>query len=501
MSTFDAEAFEGDATRPPVTGRWSERRRWQPNGVSRASAPVRTQLDPGTGTAFSEIEELTAEEAHLRLGVLQRAYQAEGMTSRSRRATWLRQMAAQVSAASLDLGELDSLCTGKRLDESKATAAAGADVLLYYAELIEERDVFREVPRPGQVPSGVLQAIDRLPVGLVACLLPWNYPISQACARLAMLLASGNGAVFKGSELAQPPLLALEELARAADLPEWAFSVITGGPQVGECSVTSEHVDGVCFTGGVSTGTTVAKAAIGDIKPVVLELGGKTHFTVLSDAKLDAAVDAALVAAFGFQGQACNAGSLLFIQERLLPDFLDLALARISELSIGHQLAADTQFGPMVSAPQRARVAELVADAELAGATVHAGGQVVERPGFFLEPTVLSGVPSDRPTMTEEIFGPVAICIPFDTEEEIVRRVNGSPYGLAATIFSQDSARAETLARQLRTGVVYINSHGAIPKNAPWGGFRRSGLGRLYGSDGLYAFTEARQIYAVTASA
>ncbi len=410
----------------------------------------------------------------------------------------LVRMAEAVDRNADDLGELDALCTGKLRSHAVATARAGAAILRYYAEFLDA-DPYSAVLEPDQ--PGAHQIVDRVPVGIAACILPWNFPLSQGCARLAMLLAAGNAGVFKGSELAQPPLLALEELVREAQLPEWAFSVVTGGPETGQLLVESPLIDAVCFTGGIGTGLAVAQAATRSLKRLILELGGKTPFVVFADADLDGALEVALAAAFGFQGQACNAGSLLLVEEPAYADFIERLSARAASLRIGYQLTESSQIGPLVSAGQRDRVAALIEEAVRAGARLHTGGRPVEGlgEGFYYQPTVLSQVPPTTSMATEELFGPAVTVRPFSAEAEVVQCVNDSRYGLAATVWTSDMQRADRLRTALRTGQLYVNTHGQVPRNAPWGGFRLSGLGRLYGRDGLYAFTEARQTYALDA--
>ena len=477
--------------RQQPSGRWSSRRQWHPDGAG--AGRWRPQLDPGTGQPFTEVLDLTPAEADAGLEEIRKNYHPDRLPPAAERAGLLLAMAALVEEHADDLGELDALCTGKLRAHATGTAQAGAAILRYYAGLLDT-DTYTEELKADQ--PGARQFVDRLPVGLAACILPWNFPLSQGCARLAMLFAAGCAGVFKGSELAQPPLLALAELAAEAGLPPWAFCVVTGGGEIGQVLTESPLVDAICFTGGISTGIAVAQAAARSLKRVILELGGKTPFAVFADADLDAALDVALGAGFGFQGQACNAGSLLLVEQAVYPDFAARFAARASDLRIGYQLSAQTEIGPMISAAQRDRVGSLVDAALAGGARLRAGGSAAaDGGGFFYRPTVLSDVPADTPLASEEVFGPVVNLRSFSNETEVISSVNDSPYGLAATVWTSSAERVDRMRATLRTGQLYVNTHGQVPRNTPWGGFRLSGVGRLYGRDGLFAFTEARQTY------
>ena len=477
-------------------GRWSSQARWLTDPGSSGRGSWRPQLDPGTGQPFTEVLDLDPARASYQLERVKGSYHPDRLPPPAERASLLTTMAGLVERYAEDLGELDARCTGKLRDHAVGTARAGAAILRYYADLLEPGTYSTQVQAEQ---PGTRQFVDRLPVGVAACILPWNFPLSQGCARLAMLFAAGNASVFKGSELAQPPLLALAELAAEAGLPPWAFSVVTGGPEIGQLLTESPVIDAVCFTGGVGTGIAVAQAAARSLKRVILELGGKTPFAVFADADLNAALDVALSAGFGFQGQACNAGSLLMVEEAIYADFAAEFISRAAALRMGHQLDAGTQTGPMISRTQRDRVGSLVRAAVDGGARLRTGGRNAENlgAGFYYQPTVLSDVPSSSALATDEIFGPVVSIRPFTAEEEVVRCVNDSQYGLAATIWTTSAERVARMRARLRTGQLYVNTHGQVPRNTPWGGFRLSGLGRLYGTDGLFAFTEARQTYEV----
>jgi len=481
------------ATVELLSGRWSSTTEWRPRHASGAGS-WREQSDPGTGRTIARVADQDKVEVEAHIAAVRSEYWTSEPIPVIERARLLRDFADLVQGLAPDLSELDSLCTGKLRELSKATAASGSQILRYYADLIEQRPL-GELIEP--IAAGAKQRIDRLPVGVIGCILPWNFPLSQACARLAMLFGAGNAAIFKGSELAQPPLLALEQLADEAGLPGWAFSVITGGADAGRALVESKHVDGLCFTGGVATGVEIACESARSLKRLVLELGGRTPNVYFADAMGERAVRGAVAAGFGFQGQACNAGAQLMIEASGFDEFVAAVADRASHLRVGHQLSFETEFGPVISEASLTRIEEAVADAVDRGATVLTGGNRLHsnRGGHYYAPTVLTGVSPDSTLAREEAFGPVVVAQSFTDESELIQRINASAYGLAAAVWGRDLGRIQSFATQLRVGVVYVNCHGPIAKNAPWGGFRMSGLGRLYGEDGLFAFTEARQTY------
>lgn len=469
---------------------WTAARDWEP--LAPASAGRRPQVNPADGEPFAQVLEMTAAEAAAATMSAAADYCSAPIPSAEDRALLLGALAAAIREHDAELAALDVLSTGKLHSLALATARAGAAVLDDCAVRLADFP-FREELVPAS--PDIRQYVDRLPVGVVACVLPWNFLLSQTCARLAMLFGAGNAVVLKGPELAQAPLLAIQRLALDAGWPAWACTVLTGGPEVGRALVDHPDVGGVCVTGGVATGIAVAESAARSLKRVVLELGGRTPVAVFADADLERAIPGVVAAAFSNAGQACNAGATLLVERPIHDRVLAAVVERAAALRVGDPADGATEMGPMFSAGQLVRFEALIADAKEHGATVAVGGERIDRPGYFFAPTVISDLPAQARLARDEAFGPVVSVEPFDREEEVVGRVNDSRFGLAAGVWTQDEERVARMRDALEVGVVWINSHGAIPVNAPWGGFRLSGLGRLYGEDGLYAFTEARSSY------
>jgi acyl-CoA reductase-like NAD-dependent aldehyde dehydrogenase len=335
----------------------------------------------------------------------------------------------------------------------------------------------------------------REPLGVVALITPWNFPLTIASWKLAPCLAAGNTVVLKPAELTPLTALEFERIALAAGIPEGVVNVVAGpGSTCGARLVEHPDVAKVAFTGSTEVGRTIAAAAARTIKRVTLELGGKSPNLVFADADLQAAAEAAPWAVFGNAGQDCCARSRILVEQSALDDFM-AALARVVEdIRVGDPLDEATQMGPLISAQQRATVGSYVPD----GAPVAARGAAPDGPGFWFPPTVLAPVdPGDR-AVREEIFGPVACVIPFRDEAEAITLANDTIYGLAGSIWTRDGARALRVARAVEAGVLSINSNTSVRVSTPFGGFKQSGVGRELGPHALDHYTEVKSVYYAT---
>ena len=337
----------------------------------------------------------------------------------------------------------------------------------------------------------------REPVGVVGCITPWNYPLHQVVAKVAPALAAGCTVVLKPSEVAPFSAFVLAEIVDEAGLPPGVFNLVSGvGPVVGEAIASHPDVDMVSFTGSTRAGRRVSELAAATVKRVALELGGKSANVILDDADLDRAVSAGVVNCYLNSGQTCTAWTRMLVPRDRLAEAEEIAAAKARTYRLGDPLAEETNLGPLASAAQRERVRGYIEQGLAEGAKLVTGGteppEGLEK-GYFVRPTVFSEVRPDMTIAQEEIFGPVLSIIPYDTEEEAVAIANGTIYGLAGAVWSDDPERARKVARQLRTGQVDVNGAGFNPL-APFGGYKQSGNGRELGRYGLEEYLEVKSL-------
>jgi len=335
------------------------------------------------------------------------------------------------------------------------------------------------------------------PVGVVACITPWNYPLHQVVAKVAPALLAGCTVVLKPSEVAPLTAFLLAEIMDEAGLPPGVFNLVTGdGPKVGEALVRQDDVDMVSFTGSVDAGKRVAAVSAESVKRVTLELGGKSASVILDDADLAKAVKGTVNACFLNSGQTCNALTRMLVPESLYADVVNLSVELCKSFKLGNPQDADTRLGPLVSESQRERVRKYIQAGLKEGADLLCGGP--EAPtelvhGYFVQPTILGNVTSNMSVAQNEIFGPVLSILTYQTEEDAIRIANDSKYGLGGAVWSGDNERAMKIAKEMRTGQVDING-GAFNLMAPFGGFKQSGYGRELGEFGLDEFLEVKSV-------
>jgi acyl-CoA reductase-like NAD-dependent aldehyde dehydrogenase len=394
-----------------------------------------------------------------------------------------------------ELARLESADNGKLLRETRAQCAALADHLEYFAGAADKLE-------GAVIPSGkpnFFVYTQEVPVGVVALLLPWNSPLYLTMFKLAPALAAGCTVVIKPSEATPVTALELARRVEEAGFPPGVVNVVTGsGAETGQALVAHPGVAKVSFTGSTRTGIAVAQSALGHLAGIALELGGKSANIVFADADLEAAANGVIAGIFAATGQTCIAGSRLVVHEAVSEPLLDRLVERARTIRLGDPTDPETEMGPIATAAQHAKIEAMVGDAVAAGARVLVGaGAGVELPerGRFVAPTILDGVAPEAEIAQEEVFGPVLVVQTFADEEEAVALANGTPYGLAAGVWTTDVRRAHRVAQRVRAGTVWVNSYRVLSYAVPFGGIGASGIGRENGVDAIRSFTETKSIW------
>lgn len=417
-------------------------------------------------------------------------------TTALERGKLLYRIASFIERDKEELAELETLDTGKTVIESRQDMEDIAEVFRYFAGLAD-KDGGEIIASP--IPDSESRVV-REPVGVCAQITPWNYPLLQAAWKIAPALAAGNTVVLKPSEITPLTTVKVTELIEEAGIPEGVYNLVLGsGSTVGQALASHEQVDLISFTGGIQTGKKIMKSAADNMKKIALELGGKNPNIVFADAEFETALDQALNAVFFHAGQVCSAGSRLLLEDSIHDAFVERLVERAARIKLGNGFEETTESGPMISAAHRSKVERYVEIGKQEGAKLVLGGK---RPaaaglqhGFFYEPTIFTECKTEMQIVQEEVFGPVLTVERFHTYEEAVRLANDSIYGLAGAVWSRDIDKAERAAAELRMGTVWINDFHPYFAQAPWGGYKQSGIGRELGKIGLEEYTEVKHIY------
>ena len=448
-----------------------------------------TVLEPATGGVLAQIEQAGTDEADAAVARAKAALPGWRAVAPADRSRLLHRLADALEAAQEDLAQLEARNAGKPIRDARGEMGMVVDTFRFYAGA-PERTLGDTIP----VAGGVAMTF-REPVGVVALITPWNFPLTIASWKLAPALAAGNTVVLKPAELTPLTALQFERIAVEAGIPEGVVNVVVGpGSKVGARLVEHPDVAKVAFTGSTEVGRSIAAGAAQTIKRVTLELGGKSANIVFADSDVAAAAASAGPAVFGNAGQDCCARSRILVERSVLDAFMDALEEHVEAIRVGDPLDEATEMGPLISAGQRETVASFVPD----DAPVAIRGSAPDGAGFWFPPTVLCPVEPDARAVREEIFGPVAVVVPFRTEAEAIELANDTIYGLSGSIWTRDGAKALRVARAVETGVLSINSNTSVRVSTPFGGFKQSGYGRELGPHALDAYTEVKTVYYAT---
>ena len=447
------------------------------DGHFRPSSSGRTLdvIDPCSEQVLAKVPDGTVEDVDVAVAAAVATQHVWGGLTPKERSLVLLQIADRVEKHSDMLVRLESANTGKPLEVSRDDVSSTVDTFRFFAGAA--RAITSQAA--ADYTENHLSVIVREPLGVVGVVTPWNYPLLMAAWKMAPILAAGNALIIKPSELT--PLTTMKFAELVADLlPAGVLNVVTGtGPTVGARLAEHPDIDMIALTGSVQSGRAVAEGAARSLKRVHLELGGKAPVVVFDDADLTAAAEGLRAAGYWNSGQECGAGCRVLVHESVADTFVQHLVDQVASFVVGEPGAGDeVEIGPMVSKAHFDRVAGYLERAKKAGIRAVLGGSPLPGPGFFVAPTVLIDISDDHEVSREEIFGPVVTVETFSDEEEAVRRANGVPYGLSASVWTENARRSHDIASQLDAGTVWVNSHLILATEAPWGGFKGSGYGR-----------------------
>ncbi|WP_110809167.1 aldehyde dehydrogenase [Mycolicibacterium porcinum] len=459
-------------------------------------------VNPATGEVIATLPEQGKREVDASVSAARKAFEDGPWPNmvRSDRAKLLLRIADAIENSSETLYTLETRNNGRPITETRAQLSRVPEWFRYNAGLLAAQ---RQAVLPGDGPY--LSYQQRLPLGVCGIITPFNHPMLILARSLSAALANGNTVVVKPSELTPLTTLALADILTEAGLPDGVLNVVTGARAAGESLTHHPGIAKITLTGGTEAGRSAAVATAARFARITAELGGKTPVLLFDDVDPTVAAEGAAFAAFVAAGQSCAAGSRFLVQRGIYDEFVDALAGRARAIRLGDPALPGTQMGPLISARQRDKVAALIQTGLDEGATLNAGGRPPTLPspfdnGFFLSPTVLSDATMNMTAAREEIFGPVAVVIPFDDEHHAVRMANDNPYGLGAGLWTTDVSRAHRVAAQINAGMVWVNDHHRLEPSLPWGGIKESGSGKDAGTESFEDFSWVKTIVVRTAA-
>ncbi|ASS96509.1 aldehyde dehydrogenase family protein [Peribacillus simplex] len=466
--------------------------KWQ-NSSSNEVIPV---INPATQEVIARAPRATKEDTENAISVAKAAFESgiwSGLTAQER-ASYLYKIADKIDERAEELTILETMDNGKLKAEAGFDIADAAACFRYYAGLIlhPEGETY-------QVPAPVQAMVVREPVGVAGLIVPWNFPLLMSVWKIAPALAAGNTIVYKPAELTPVTAMKLFEILEEVGIPKGVANMVMGrGTVVGQTIAESKDVDIVSFTGSTDVGRSIMKAAAGNLKKISLELGGKSPNIVFADADLETAVDYGLFGIFFGAGQVCSSGSRILVEESIYDEYVKRYVERANKIKVGPGLAEDSNMGAIVSEAQMNSILNYIEIGKQEGATLAAGGyRLVDDgldKGYFIAPTVFTDVTPDMRIVQEEIFGPVVVIQKFKDEAEAIKLANDTDYGLAGGVFTNDGAKGLRVIKKVRAGITWVNDYHPTYVEAPWGGYKQSGIGRSLGKYGLDEYQEIKQI-------
>lgn len=470
------------------------------NGQWQQSASTRmfTSINPANEQVIAHLPDGNSEDINAAVEAARNAFEHGPWPklTGAERGQYLQKMADIINRRLVELAELEVLDNGKPYPEAKWDIEDTAGTFEFYANLASELDTNSEQTIELSEAGFSSKAIKE-PIGVAGAIIPWNFPMLMAAWKVAPALAAGCTIILKPSEVTSLTALALAEIAEEAELPAGVLNIVTGlGTSAGQSLVEHKKVDKLAFTGSIPTGSKIMAIAANDIKNISLELGGKSPLVVFEDIDIEKAVEWIMFGIFWNQGQVCSATSRVLVAEEIYPALLSRLKEEAEKIIIGPGEVHGVLLGPLVNVAQFDKVSSAIARAVEDGATLVTGGKrpVSLEKGYYLQPTIFTDMADDSWIWQEEIFGPVVCIKSFKSEEEAIRLANDSRFGLAAAVMSKDEARCDRVAKAFRAGIVWVNCSQPTFVEAPWGGYKQSGIGRELGTWGLNNYLETKQI-------
>lgn len=460
------------------------------------SSGTEKAFEPATGRVIATLQCSGETEVHFAVKNAKAAFEIWRKKSGMERGQVLLEAARLIKEQKDAIATMETINNGKSIFEARLDIDTSWQCLEYYAGLAASM-----AGEHVQLPNGSFGYTRREPLGVCVGIGAWNYPFQIACWKSAPALACGNAVIFKPSPFTPLSALLLAEIYTKAGAPPGLFNVVQGGAATGQFLCQHRDVAKISFTGSVPTGMKIMEMSAKGIKPVTLELGGKSPLIIFSDCDLENAVKGALVANFLTQGQVCCNGTRVFVQEEIIDKFTKEVVKQTQNIRIGDPLLEDTRMGPLINGPHLERVLGFIKSAKEEGATVLYGGEPYEptdpklKHGYYMTPCILANCRDDMTCVREEIFGPVMSILSFKTEAEVLERANDTTFGLAAGVFTRDIQRAHRVAADLQAGTCYINNYNVSPVELPFGGYKKSGFGRENGRVTIEYYSQLKTVY------